>query len=213
MLISLYIFLTFFILYIIIPFVFITYNNFDEGLNVYLKQISSVIFIISIIIIFGQNLLYINLFSNKNNCSIDVVSFIFNTCLPLFFLFVFIFSERALELKWYKIFSNTYGKLLYTSEMLNIFKSIHDQKSMLLIKFYANPILLAQELNYDNDGLKGIFGKYDIVINEDQEQNIKKILIKKDLVGYFILLFFICYITSLFSVNLVLSQGCGPVYD
>ena len=84
---------------------------------------------------------------------------------------------------------------------------------MLLIKFYANPILLAQELNYDNDGLKGIFGKYDIVINEDQEQNIKKILIKKDLVGYFILLFFICYITSLFSVNLVLSQGCGPVYD
>ena len=213
MLISLYIFLTFFIFYIIIPFVFITYNNFDEGLNVYLKQISSVIFIISIIIIFGQNLLYINLFSNKNNCSIDVVSFIFNTCLPLFILFVFIFSERALELKWYKIFSNTYGKLLYTSEMLNIFKSIPDEKSMLLIKFYANPILLAQELNYDDVDLIDIFGKYDIVINDTQKNDIKKTLIKKDLVGYFILLFFICYITSLFSVNLVLSQGCGPVYD
>ena len=50
MLISLYIFLTFFILYIIIPFVFITYNNFDEGLNVYLKQISSVIFIFQLLL-------------------------------------------------------------------------------------------------------------------------------------------------------------------
>jgi len=209
MLISLYIFLTFFIFYIIIPIVYITYNNFDEGLNVYLKKISYVMIIISFIIIFGQNLLYINLFSNKNNCSIDVLSFVLNTSLPLIILFVFIYFERLLELKWYKVFSNTYGKLLYTSEMLNIFKSIPDEKNMLLIKFYANPILLAQELNYDDVDLKNIFKKYDIVINEEQEQNIKKTLIKKDLVGYFILLFFICYITSLFSVNLVLSQGCG----
>jgi len=209
MLISLYIFLTFFIFYIIIPIVYITYNNFDEGLNVYLKKISYVMIIISFIIIFGQNLLYINLFSNKNNCSIDVLSFVLNTSLPLIILFVFIYFERLLELKWYKVFSNTYGKLLYTSEMLNIFKSIPDEKNMLLIKFYANPILLAQELNYDNVGLKNIFRNYGIVIDDNQEQNIKKILIKKDLVGYFILLFFICYITSLFSVNLVLSQGCG----
>lgn len=213
MLISLYIFLTFFTFYIIIPFVYITYNNFDRGLNVYLNEISNVMIIISFIFIFSQNLLYINLFSNKNNCSIDVLSFVLNTSLPLIILFVFIYFERLLELKWYKVFSNTYGKLLYTSEMLNIFKSIPDEKNMLLIKFYANPILLAQELNYDDVDLKNIFKKYDIVINDTQKNDIKKTLIKKDLVGYFILLFFICYITSLFSVNLVLSQGCGPVYD
>lgn len=221
MLISLYIFVTFFVIYIIIPFIFIFYYTdsiISKNLNYTLWYVFLLYYGITVLIIFLQNYLYSSYFFFKSDCSVDLASYFINTLLPLSVISVILFSERLLDLKLYKVFSNTYGILLYTSESLNIFTNKQNNSGqpisdngLLLIKFYANPILLVQELDYDN--LRTELNNYQIDIEEENVIELKKILIKHKLIGYFIFLFFICYITSLLSINLVLSQDCGPIYS
>ena len=153
---------------------------------------------------------FINLFflnkTNKNNtnkCNISNMRVFFH----IFYIF-FTVSLPGLLLLYFTNISSIFSNSLYfNTDIFNERKNDTDH----LYAFYKDPILLIQEFE-DNDTMsiedfnQKLIGLIGLKIEVDEYNKIRDIIMKKELIGYFIWLFFIGSVSLIISYNSILLE-------
>ena len=131
----------------------------------------------------------------------------FNTVYTILFV-----TLPALLLLYFTNISSIFSNSLYfNTDIFNtdIFNKNNEHDK--LYAFYQDPILLIQEfedndtMNYDNLKRK-LYGLTGVILSEEDYNKIRKIIMKKELIGYFIWLFFIGSISLIISYNTILVE-------
>lgn len=196
-------FLCLFFIFAIIIFLLI--NTFKDS-YIYYKLLTIILF--TVLLVFGNT--FINIFflnkinpDGKNKCNMSNTRVFFNTVYTILFV-----TLPALLLLYFTNISSIFSNSLYfNTDIFNKNNNEHDK----LYAFYQDPILLIQEfedndtMNYDNLKIK-LYGLTGVNLSEEDYNKIRKIIMKKELIGYFIWLFFIGSISLIISYNTILVE-------